>query len=228
MADPGFAGIDYFNRHHRLHWLKERIALGARKRMYARVLDIARPTPDTTVVDVGTTPDLSIPYNNFFERWYPHRDRLTMCSTEDCAHLEAAFPGTRFERLEGARLPFPDQRFDVAVSFAVLEHVGGLRNQAEHLRELARVARLVIVYVPYRFSPVEAHTLLPLTHWLPTRVYRGLWRLFGLAFWADERNLNLLRIRDLKRMLPAGGRARIRLLWTLGCPTNIELVWQAE
>lgn len=228
MAEPDFEGIDYFNRHHRLHWMKERIALGARKRMFQRVLEVARPAPGTTVIDVGTTPDLSIPYNNFFERWYPHRDQLTICSTEDCSHLEAAFPGTRFVRLGSARLPFPDKRFDVAVSFAVLEHVGGFRSQQEHLRELARVARLVIVYVPYRFSPVEAHTLLPLTHWLPTRLYRRLWRLVGLEFWADERNLNLLRVRDLRRMLPLGGQAQIRLFWTWGCPTNIELVWHAD
>src|SRR5262245_47928098 len=120
---------DYFNRGHPLHWLKARVAMRARARMYRRVLDFARPGRETRIVDVGATPDLGIAYGNFFERWYPHPDRVTVCSTEDCSALERAFPGLRFRLIRGDRLPFDDREFDLAVSFAVLEHVGSTAQQ---------------------------------------------------------------------------------------------------
>src|SRR5262245_46899140 len=88
--------IDYFNRHHPLHGVKERLALRARKRMYQRVLTLAAPGRDSRVLDVGVTPDMEILYNNFFERWYPHPARLTACSIEDCSNLETHFPGLIF------------------------------------------------------------------------------------------------------------------------------------
>jgi hypothetical protein len=66
----GRDGIDYFNRAHALHGIKTAVALRARRRMYARVLALAQPSSETRILDVGTTPDLAIPYNNFFERWY--------------------------------------------------------------------------------------------------------------------------------------------------------------
>jgi hypothetical protein len=160
--------IDYFNRNHRLHGLKSCLALRARQRMYQRVLRLGQLSPETRVLDVGTTPDLDLPYNNFFERWYPHTDRLTACSVEDCSHLERRFPGLTFRLIEGETLPFRDQEFDLAVSFAVLEHVGAETHQRHFLSELARVARAFIAYTPYRYFPVEMHTLLPFVHWLPT------------------------------------------------------------
>jgi hypothetical protein len=134
----------------------------------------------------GVTPDLEIPYNNFFERWYPHPDRLTACSIEDCTVLERVFPGLTFRLTKGDRLPFGDREFDLAVSFAVVEHVGSRERQRQFVSELARVARSFVLYTPNRYFPVEMHTLLPLTHWLPTTCYRPLWRRLGLAFWGDE------------------------------------------
>src|SRR5260370_734206 len=104
--------IDYFNRDHPLQPLKARLAIRARKRMFHRVLDLARPSETTSILDVGTTPDLRLPYNNFFERWYPHTDRLVACSVEDCSNLERHFPGLRFFPLDGERLPFYDGQFD--------------------------------------------------------------------------------------------------------------------
>jgi len=38
---------------------------------FDRVMELAKPSADTRVLDVGTTPDLQLPSNNFFERWYP-------------------------------------------------------------------------------------------------------------------------------------------------------------
>ena len=218
--------IDYFNRNHPLHRLKTAVALRARRRMYERVRGLVPLTRESRVLDVGTTPDLDIPYNNFFERWYPHTDRLTACSIEDCSNLEASFPGLTFRATDGGRLPFADGEFDLTVSFAVLEHVGGEADQRRFLGELARVSQAFVAYTPYRYFPVEVHTLVPLTHWLPTATYRRLWTRLGLEFWAKEANLNLLDVRTTRGLLPGFGRAEIRLLRTLGWPSNIEIAWR--
>lgn len=220
------AGIDYFNRDHALHPVKSRAALIARRGMYARVLELARPTPATRILDVGVTPDVRIPYNNFFERWYPHRDALTICSVEDCSNLETEFAGVTFRPIVGDNLPAGDREFDLAVSFAVLEHVGDEARQRRFLGECARVAKRVVVYTPYRYFPIELHALLPLTHWLPAKWYRALWRRIGLAFWADEQNLNLLSLRRARRLVPPSGAATVRLIWTFGWPSHIEIDWR--
>lgn len=227
MTETSAPSVDYFNRRHPLHVVKARAAMRARRRMFARVMSLL-PGPQASVLDVGTTPDLVIPYNNFFERWYPHPDRLTACSIEDCSNLERAFPGLTFVPLVDRRLPFADRAFDVAVSFAVLEHVGTRADQAYHLQELTRVARLVILYTPYRYFPIEMHTMLPLVHWLPSGMFRRVVRLTGQRFWAEEANLNLVSRRDVRQMLPATGTARINLVRTGGWPSNLELVWRAS
>jgi len=231
MSTPGraepAAGQDYFNRRHPLHGLKARLATRARRRMYRRVLALARPDREARILDVGVTPDLGIAYSNFFERWYPYPGRLTVCSTEDCSALEHHFPGLRFRLIEGDRLPFKDREFDLAVSFAVLEHVGSTAHQRRFVAELARVAPAFVAYTPYRYFPVEMHTLLPLVHWLPTRWHRPLLRRLGLAFWAEESNLNLLSASEARALLPPFGSGAVRLLWTAGWPSNIELSWRA-
>jgi hypothetical protein len=115
----GQDSIDYFNRDHFLQPLKVKLAMGARRRMYNRVVELTRAEAKTSILDVGTTPDLKLACNNFFERWYPHSNRLTACSIEDCSNLEAQFPGLRFVQLAGGTLPFADRQFDVVLSFAV-------------------------------------------------------------------------------------------------------------
>lgn len=220
--------IDYFNPTHPLHGIKVRAALRTRRRIFERVMKLAHPGPETRVLDVGTTPDLEIPYNNFFERWYPYPARLSACSIEDCSNLTRRFPGLSFRFTDGETLPFSNREFDFAVSFAVLEHVGSEVRQRRFLGELARVARAFFVYTPYRYFPVEMHTMIPLTHWLPSSWYRALWSRLGLEFWKDESNLNLLSLRAIKSTLPAAGQSRIRLIWSLGWPSIIEVHWRDD
>jgi hypothetical protein len=122
-------------------------------------------------------------------------------------------------------LPFANREFDLALSFAVLEHVGSREQQERFLGELARVSDAFIAYTPYRYFPVEMHTLLPFIHWLPVGTYRALWRRLGLRFWAEESNLNLLSIRTVRPLLPRFGNATVRLRRTFGWPSNIEIFW---
>ena len=83
---------------------------------------------------------------------------------------------------------------------AVIEHVGSFARQCGFLRECCRVARrAVFVTTPNRWFPVEFHTVLPVVHWLPKPIFRGLMRRTGRGFFAEEANLNLMTARELGR-----------------------------
>ena len=61
--------------------------------------------------------------------------------------------------------------------------------------------KIFVITTPNRFHPIEFHTKFPLIHWLPKFIYRKILLFFGVNFHADEKNLNLLSVKDLKRML---------------------------
>jgi hypothetical protein len=84
----------------------------------------------------------------------------------------------------------------------------------------------VFVTTPNRWFPIEFHTLLPLVHWLPPEHFRKLLVLTGRDFFAGQRNLNLLSMRQLRRIAAhAGvGDCHIDAISLLGWPTNL-LLW---
>jgi ubiquinone/menaquinone biosynthesis C-methylase UbiE len=124
-------------------------------------------------------------------------------------------------------LPFEHDAFDFVHSSAVLEHVGSREQQARFLREAWRVARKgIFIATPDRRFPIEFHTLLPVIHWLPMRLYRRLLNAIGYYFFADESNLNLMSRRALARAARAAGieRFEIRSVSLLALPTNLMLM----
>jgi len=228
--------IDYFNSRSPLRSLASRLALHARRGMYARFIALAGTEPGRRLLDLGVTPDTSLPDSNFLERWYPHSVDITMASVEDCTALETVFPGTQFVQIQpGQALPFPDAYFDVGFCSAVLEHVGGAAQQCFFIQELLRTCRSVFLTTPDRTFPIEVHTFLPLLHWLPKRLHRRLLRWLGRSFWAAEANLNLLTRRELAQLVAAALQATCRSapwsIWRhrlLGFSSNLILWIPAE
>jgi hypothetical protein len=224
--------IDYFNSQSVLRGLATQVALRARRHMYARFMALADATPQQRLLDLGVTPDTSLPDSNFLERWYPYPDNITMASHEDCCHLESIFPGTTFVQITPAQaLPFPAQAFDLGFSSAVLEYVGSRVQQQFFLQELLRTSHSVFLTTPDRAFPVELHTFLPCLHWLPKPWHRQLLTLLGRSFWAEEANLNLLTRRELADLVTAALRVTgRRAQWTitsnrlLGLSSNL-LLW---
>src|SRR6266446_5512639 len=193
---------DYFNSHSLLRGLASRVALHVRRGIYAQFVALAGTGPGQRVLDLGVTLDTHLPDSNFLEQWYPYRTDITMASTEDCTELEAVFPGTTFVQImPDQTLPFPNAHFDVGFSSAVLEHVGGTKQQLFVVQELLRTCRSVFLTTPDRAFPIEVHTFLPLLHWLPKRLHRQVLRHLGLSFWAAEANLNLLTRRELSGLV---------------------------
>ena len=136
-------------------------------------------------------------------------------------------PGLKFVQADGRNLPFDDRAFDFVHSSAVFEHVGGCQQQVAFLSELWRVARKgIFVTTPNRWFPIEFHTVLPLIHWLPARLYRQLLRMLNQDFFAEEANLNLTSRRELARMASLAGIDcfRVETVTLCGWPTNLLLV----
>lgn len=202
------SAVDYFNTKNPLRSFASRIALRARRKIYDRFVSFAGTDPGRRILDLGTTPDTSLPDSNFLELWYPNRTDITMASIEDCTLLETVFPQTKFVRIKlDQPLPFPNADFDIGFSSAVLEHVGGTERQLFFLKELLRTCRSVFLTTPDRAFPIEVHTFLPILHWMPKRIHRQLLSLIGQTFWASESNLNLLTRRDLSWLVTEALRA---------------------
>ncbi|WP_448679307.1 methyltransferase domain-containing protein [Pseudomonas nicosulfuronedens] len=213
--------LDYFSLGHPLVRVRSHFALGARRRMFERFMDEMRPSSGCRILDLGVTPDSSLPESNFFEKLYPYPQQITACSIEDASFLEWEFPGMRFVQVGKGKLPFADDEFDVLFCSAVLEHVGTREDQSFFLSEIARVSRRAFLTTPNRWFPVDFHTMLPLIHWLPQRLHQRLLRLLGHDFLSRTENLNLLGRRDVLALLPDMAKARIHVNRLFGMASNL-------
>jgi SAM-dependent methyltransferase len=187
-----------------------RLSWAARIRIYELFMAACAPPPDASILDVGVTSDVRSRESNFLERLYPHKDRITCVGTEDGSHLERNYPGVRFIPVgRDVHWPFADLEFDIAFSNAAIEHVGDRTRQAAFVAEMLRVAGRVFVVTPNRWFPVEAHTGLPLVHYLPAPAFRTVLRRTRYKFWTEEDHLNLLTGDELRRLFPAAVHAKV-------------------
>jgi SAM-dependent methyltransferase len=147
-----------------------RVSMRSRERKLRLFLELLRPGPETSVLDVGVT---DAPFgggatDNFFEALYPWPERVTAVGHTSLDRFAAAFPRVTVVQADGRRLPFSDDTFELGFSNAVVEHVaGGREGQRLFVHELCRVAGRVFVTTPNRFFPLEVHSLVPFAHWLP-------------------------------------------------------------
>ena len=192
----------------------------ARQKMFDLLMALANPSADTIVLDVGVTSDRRED-SNFFEKLYPHKDKITAVGMEDAAFLEEEYPGLKYVRSDGLSLPFPDKSFDLVVSFAVIEHVGSRTQQQAFVRELCRVGKTCCITTPNRWYPIEFHTVVPLIHWFPPSWFRAVLKLLGKHFFAKEENLNLLSEKEVLKMLPADAEVYTRHVRLLGLISNL-------
>ena len=201
--------------------LPVRIGSYQRRRMYERFLSKTKVDVVDKILDVGVSVDVTYETSNYLEQW----SAITAVRLDDAAHLERLY-GVRFIRANGLHSPFRDSAFDVVHSSAVLEHVGSFRNQISFVQECCRVARRwVFLTTPNRWFPVEFHTVLPIVHWLPKRAFRVLMRATGYSFFADENNLNLLSMKEVRAICARvnGFVFEVSSVSLLGWPSNILL-----
>jgi SAM-dependent methyltransferase len=200
--------------------LVEKISWAARKKMFKSLVQIAQPTPKTTVLDVGVTSERR-EASNFFEKLYPYTRNITAVATEDAYFLEQEFPGLKFIKADGLNLPFADKSFDLVVSFATIEHVGSRDRQRRFISELCRVGDAICISTPNRWYPIEFHILLPFIHWFPSPWFCSIGKWLGKDFYATEDNLNPLSERDVLRMLPPDANVCTRHFRLFGLISNL-------
>jgi hypothetical protein len=224
MADDGHRSV-----HYRKKALPERlwrpIFERQRDRLYQRFVAAFPPVRERRIVNIGVNGSYDRPDRHFLESRYPYKDRITACGLEEPDLFRACYPSTRYVQLvRGEPLPFADGEFDLVFSNAVVEHVGDRAAQGRFLAEVLRIARSAFVTTPNRWYPVELHTMVPLVHYLPSAMYRDVYRRLGFAFFADERNLNLLDRSALAALIPPGVRAEIAEHRFLGFAANLLVI----
>ena len=215
--------INYISPGHPLNRVRSRFAYKARKRIYDLFTSLMQPTLSSSILDLGVTPDRTLPESNFFEKLYPYKHKITAAGVEDASFLEKDFTGLRFVKICPGTLPFRDNEFDILFCSAVIEHVGEREAQRAFIRESLRVAGAFFFTTPNRHFPIEFHTFLPFAHWLPQRTHQSLLRYLGLNFWAKTENLNLLTPRTFLDLLPPCKSVHLVNFRLFGLPSNIVI-----
>ena len=190
-----------------------KIAAHQRRKMFGVFLSVTGIQQQDTVLELGATSDQTYSHSNYFELWYPYKNRITASGIDNAQFLEEMYPGLRFVPVDGRSLPFADREFDYVHSSAVLEHVGSREKQVDFLREVWRVARKgIFITTPNRWFPVEFHTVMPFVHWLPIAAFQKLCKMRGLDIFATEDNLNLLSASDLRRLAEEAGLENFKVI----------------
>lgn len=208
--------------------LASRVSWHVRRKMFKAFMNHFQPGPETTILDVGVTSDDSFQESNYFEQLYPYPQRITCVGTEDGSHLEARYPGLVYQSVQPEEpLPFATAAFDIVFCNAVIEHVGNRGAQAAFVRELCRVGKAFFITTPNRWFPVEHHSGLPLLHYLPQSLYRGLLRRTPYGYWADEEHLNMLSAAGLARLFPPLRLTLVKKIRVAGVCSNLIAIGKA-
>ena len=120
------------------------------------------------------------------------------------------------------KYPIKDNEYDLATSWATLEHVGNINDQKQFLNEVSRVSKKFFLTTPYKYFPYELHTGLFFLHWLPGKFFRKILKIMSKDFWANEKYLHLLSVSDVKKIIPKNKDIKVKLFYSFGfLPTHI-------
>lgn len=182
-------GVSHRNRTRKYEWFVEQVAL----------------TSDARLLDVGYEGREYHSLSNSLEKLYPYPERITALGLpQDNREFRTRHPEVRIVTYDGGRFPFADKEFDAVWSNAVLEHVGNRESQVRFVSELLRVGKIAFFTTPNRYFPIEVHTLTPLLHWLPQKVF-DIWVHLTGRPWADGKNIRLLSRKELESICHDAG-----------------------
>ena len=117
------------------------------------------------------------------------------------------------------RIPFPDETFDLVVSYMVLEHVQDHDAAFREIRRVLKPGAVSLHVFPSRWTPVEPHARVPFATILQGHRWLALWARLGIRnefqaglLWREvaANNVEYLRTRTKyltrKELLSAGQR----------------------
>ena len=163
-------------------------------------------TPSSTS---GTTPDLEIPYNNFFERLLPAPRAHHRVQRRGLLEPRAALPRAHVPtESEGEAAARPTTASSTSRSRSRCSSTWGRAPSSASSSPSSRGWRTVPCLRPLPLLPDRgAHVRARSLHWLPAPwYYRAVWRRIGLGSGRTRRNLNLMGLSgELRPLLPRTG-----------------------
>lgn len=188
-----------------IHKLRGLVSPHFRARRLNWFINIVRPLPQSTVLDVGG-------YPQFWED--PSRyGEITILNVHEITDIPNGLPSNlKLVVGDGCKLEYPDRAFDIVFSNSVIEHLGTYPNQQAFAAESRRVGGVLWVQTPAREFFFEPHLLMPFVHFLPRALQARLLRygtVWGLMTkpsptevigFLDE--VRLLRFSEMKALFP--------------------------
>jgi hypothetical protein len=230
MGAAAHRSVDYRTKALPRRFLR-RVLRNEQSKIYRRFAESFPPRPEWRVLEVGTNGSLEEAQDYFLHSLYPYPEQIAATGLEEPETFQRVFPRYRYVQVHRhAPLPFPDASFDLVFSNAVVEHIGSREQQRSFIDELLRVAKRAFITTPNRRHPIEFHTVTPLLHYLPTRVYRPIYAAAGFEFFSKEENLNLLDANQFLNLLRPDARERAELTFHrfLGINSNLLLSIRAS
>ena len=184
-----------------LYKIFQKITLKARNEFFNLFLVNNNYSKDKSIIDIGSTPSLEKEQNIFLENIKDNQN-VTCLSNQDCRILKKKYKNIKNILIGNAKnTMLENDSFDIVHSNATIEHVGSFENQVAFVKEMFRISNeSIFIQTPNRFYPLDFHTILPFIHWLPKKIHRKILKLMNLDFYSKEENLNLLSIKDLKKI----------------------------
>lgn len=180
--------------------LKEVLMRKSREKKYQQFLQLTEPTKESKLFDVGVANQEYSPVDNYFEKRYPFPHNITALSITNLKNFRKRYPQIKSVSYQGEIFPFGDKEFDIVLSNAVIEHVGGFKKQLGFLKEISRVGYQFFITTPAKEFPIEMHTNYPFIHWFSKKKYNIIVSLLGKE-WASGNYLNLLKKKDIENLL---------------------------
>jgi len=135
------------------------------------IRDYIDSLPESKIIDVGVQSyenESKDSFTNYIEKYFLSINRkidvLGLDEDSDWSWFKKSYPNCNLILFDGRNFPTPINKYDFALSNAVLEHVGSREQQLEWLKGLRNICHNLIITTPNRFFPVEAHTNVVLKH----------------------------------------------------------------
>ena len=154
--------------------------------------------PGARLLDVGGGPGVNGEFLNLYTRF----SEVVVVNLKPRTFDAPAGIKIRTVVADGRSLPFESASFDWVFSNAVIEHVGGWREQVRFSQEIRRVAASgYFVTTPNRYFPLDPHTLIPLYQFFPVALQRRL-AAFSLGYLRCYEEINMLSQSQMQKLFP--------------------------
>ena len=190
----------------------EKILLNKRKEILSKLKNFLNDKKINDVLDIGSTEDDANESSNFIIKNLGNFKEVKSISDQS---INSKFFSKSLKKSITSKFSkdeIKEFQSDLVISNATIEHVGDFKNQIMMCKNIINLSRkYYIIITPNRYHPLEFHTKIPLIHWLPKKTHRMLLQLFGLNFFANEKNLNLLSNYDLNLIMKILGQTEYKV-----------------